>query len=367
MQVQNAFVPGMDNNRVAFPAQGKLRVGYLQGIDHLVRNLGGDPRDVLERQEIDPLTFEDPDHDIECLTAVNLLEYCSRSFQDPLFGLHLAELQDPDAYGCVIALARAAPNLREALQCLIDYVQVSASPECDFELVTGREVAELRWHTDIGLGDRQQVNYHGLLLTMKTLQMLGREHFRPRYTSLTFPLERPAIQLLQERFGCKVYGKAEANAIAFSNDILDRPIATSNRMLFNLLGSSLAQLRAASKAGFVEQVEACVRRSLSSGHCSVDDCAGKLGTSTRTLQKRLTRMGVKFSDIVQNERIKLAKHALLWTDCSLDDIAFQLGYSEQTSFGRAFKRATGVTPKAFRMAESRGVTRSDATEIKLQH
>ena len=50
-------------------------------------------------------------------------------------------------------------------------------------------------------------------------------------------------------------------------------------------------------------------------------------------------------------RMKLAKQALRWTDCSLDDLAFQLGYSEQTSFGRAFKRATGVTPNGFRNRE----------------
>jgi AraC-like DNA-binding protein len=64
-------------------------------------------------------------------------------------------------------------------------------------------------------------------------------------------------------------------------------------------------------------------------------------------------MGVKFSDLVQNERIRLAKQALLRSDHTLNDIAFRLGYSEQTSFGRAFKRSTGMTPQAFRSAENR--------------
>ena len=124
-------------------------------------------------------------------------------------------------------------------------------------------------------------------------------------------------------------------------------------LLYNMLGGCLAQLRTTTRAGFVEQVEAYVRGALSDGGCSVDACADKLGTSSRTLQKRLTRNGVKFLDIVQNERIKLAKQALLWSEASLDDIAFQLGYSEQTSFGRAFKRATGMTPQGFRSSESR--------------
>jgi AraC-like DNA-binding protein len=127
----------------------------------------------------------------------------------------------------------------------------------------------------------------------------------------------------------------------------------ANKMLFGLLGSGLAQLRAVPTAGFVDRVGATVRRALSAGCCSIDSCAEHLGTSTRTLQKRLNRTGVKFSEVVREERIKLAKHALLWSDCTLDEIAFQLGYAEQTSFGRAFKQSTGMTPKAYRLNQGR--------------
>lgn len=357
MLLQNAFFSGgfpvQDAQVVSPPARGKLRTGYLHGLTHMVRSRGGDPFSIYEREDIDPRIFDDPDSDIECLAAVNLLEYCSRFFKDSLFGLHLADQQDPDVFGCVVALARSAPSMRDALESLVEYVPISASPECALELVTGQEVVELRWSTPIGLGDMGQVYYHGLLVMMKTLQMLGRESFRPRYASLNFPVRRTDIQLLQDRLGCLVHSRSEINAIAFSADVLDRPIATSNRVLFQLLSSGLSQLQTKTKGGFVAEVESFVRQSLTDGRCTVDLCARHIGTSTRTLQKRLTLMGLKFSDIVQSERIKLAKHALMWSECSLDEIAFQLGYSEQTSFGRAFKRSTGMTPKAFRLSERR--------------
>jgi len=350
---RNVFATNFDNPPVDLPPQGKIRAGYLSGLTGLISHLGDDPRRVLEHQGIDPDTFEDPDQDIECIAAINLLEYCSRRLGDPLFGLHLAEQQDPDVYGYAWAFARSAPNVMEALQSLVDYVQLSVSPECEMELVSGSRVSELRWGTHIGLGEREQVNYHGTLLILKMLRILVNSEFRPSYTSLTCRIGRSEIQQLQERLGCRIISRADYNAIAFPSTILKRPISTSNRMMFTLLGSCLDQLRAASKASFVEQVESSVRRALSCGECSVDNCAEELGTSARTLQKRLTRMGVKFSEIVQEERIKLAKQALLWSDCSLDEIAFEIGYSEQTSFGRAFKRATGMTPKTFRMMEQR--------------
>jgi AraC-like DNA-binding protein len=351
LQLENTFVLSVDRPLDALPGHGKIQAGYLRGLKNVVRNLGGDPRIILERHDIDPLAFDDPDHHIDCTAAVDLVEYCSRHLHDALFGLHLAQQQDPDVFGCVATLARSAPTVREGLQCLVDYVPVSASPECEMELAVGREVAELRWRTHLSEGE--QVNYQGLLLMMKTLQMLGGASFRPHYASLTFGVGKSNLQPLQEGVGCRVHSRADANAVAFPVDILDRRVATSNRLLFGLLGSYLAQLRAASRAGFVEQVEAYVRGALSSGRCSVDDCADRLGTSARTLQKRLTRMGVKFSDLVQNERIRLAKQSLVWSDSTLDEIAFRLGYSEQTSFGRAFKRSTGMTPQAFRSTEAR--------------
>jgi len=333
------------------PGQGQIQAGYLRGFKPAVRRLGGDPRIVLERHGIDPLAFDNPDYHIDCTAAVDLVEYCSRHLQDSLFGLHLAEHQDPDVFGSVTMLARSAPTLREGLRSFVAYVPVSASPECEMELAAGREVAELRWRTHLSEGE--QVNYQGLLLMMKTLRMLGGEDFRPRYASLTFGVGRFDNQPLQDRVGCRVHGRAEANAVAFPVDLLDRPLPTANRLMFNLLGSYLGQLQAASRADFVGQVETYVRSALSSGRCSVEGCADHLGTSSRTLQKRLTRAGVKFSDLVQAERIKLAKQALMRNDGSLNDIAFRLGYSEQTSFGRAFKRSTGLTPQAFRSAENR--------------
>lgn len=353
MALQHVFAHSFDNLAVDLPPQGKIRVGYLRGLTGLVSRLGGDPRSVLEHQDIDPDTFDNPDQDIECITVVNLLEYCSRRLSDPLFGLRLAEQQNPDVYGCAWAFARSAPNVREALRSIVDYVQLSVSPECEMELVSGREISELRWGTHIGVGDRDQVYYHGLLLILKMLRTLESGSFRPSYASMTSRIGGAELQQLQDRLGCRIHTRADTNAIAFPTEVLEKPLATSDRMMYTLLGNCLDRLRATSRAGFVEQVESSVRRALSRGQCSVDNCAEDLGTSARTLQKRLTRMGVKFSVIVQEERIRLAKQALQWSDCSLDEIAFELGYSEQTSFGRAFKRATGMTPKSFRVAERR--------------
>lgn len=345
--------PDFPGSTLVVPPQGTVRVGYFWGLDLLVRQLGGNPQDILHHQGLNPLLFEDPDNTLECIAAVDLLEYCSHSLNAPLFGMHLAAQQDPEVFGCALTLAQAAPNMRQALQCLVDYIPISASPECELELVETERVVEFRWRSNIGLGDDAQTGYHGLSIILKTLRMLGRQQFRPKYGTLTCQINRADMEQLGKQVGCPVRGGSAHNAIAFSRKLLDTPLPTSNRLSFYILSQGLNQLRASSQGDFVEKVRSCVRSELSNGRCSVGACAANLRTSTRTLQKRLNRLDVKFSEIVLEERIKLAKHALLWSDYSLDEIAFQLGYAEQTSFGRAFKNATGLTPKAFRSSQRR--------------
>jgi AraC-like DNA-binding protein len=70
--------------------------------------------------------------------------------------------------------------------------------------------------------------------------------------------------------------------------------------------------------------------------------------SVRTLQSRLAGEGVRFSELVERQREGLARSLLARRDLSLDEIAERLGYGEQTSFGRAFKRWTKMTPQQFR-------------------
>jgi transcriptional regulator GlxA family with amidase domain len=64
--------------------------------------------------------------------------------------------------------------------------------------------------------------------------------------------------------------------------------------------------------------------------------------------------GVKFSDVLQQERVKLAKGYLKQDELSLDDVAYLLGYAEQSSFGRAFRRWTGSTPQKYRGGQQAG-------------
>src|SRR5690606_22053047 len=183
---------------------------------------------------------------------------------------------------------------------------------------------------------------------MKLLRQLGGHAFRPSYVNLSVDVRQKDIAEIGNRFGCSFRGRSPVNVIAFPVSVMDHPVASANRLLFRLLGGYPERVRAASRRSIVERVEDYVRGALSSGSCSIEHCAKKLGSSVRTLQATLADRGLRFSDILERQRVELAKTYLEQGEMTLDDVAAMLGYSEQSSFGRAFKRWTGSTPQRYR-------------------
>lgn len=81
---------------------------------------------------------------------------------------------------------------------------------------------------------------------------------------------------------------------------------------------------------------------------TVAELAALCGLSSRQLSRafRVSR-GCPVNDYLAQYRIDNAKRKL-YTTASLTDIAAVLGYSSQSNFTAAFKRATGITPGQFR-------------------
>jgi AraC-like DNA-binding protein len=66
------------------------------------------------------------------------------------------------------------------------------------------------------------------------------------------------------------------------------------------------------------------------------------------LQRRLAEEDTSFATIVDEVRLEVAKQALADPTNSLAEIAFLVGFEEQSSFSRAFKRWTGMSPSEHR-------------------
>src|SRR5689334_1437079 len=84
----------------------------------------------------------------------------------------------------------------------------------------------------------------------------------------------------------------------------------------------------------------------------VDDAAGVVGLSKRTLQRRLAQSGFKFSQLLDDMRFAHALILIEGPSIRLADVARCLGYSDAANFARAFRRWTGLSPSAYRQLDS---------------
>ena len=100
----------------------------------------------------------------------------------------------------------------------------------------------------------------------------------------------------------------------------------------------------------IDRVHAALLELLLSGSASVEAVSKKLGTSVRTLRRRLKNEGQSFQIVLNRTREDLAKHYLKSSDMIGAEISFLLGFEDPNSFFRAFHSWTGETPEQVRRA-----------------
>lgn len=81
---------------------------------------------------------------------------------------------------------------------------------------------------------------------------------------------------------------------------------------------------------------------------AIGEAASALGLSERSLQRKLAASGTTFQDELVAARVRAAKHLLEESDTQLTSIAFEVGCASLQHFGAMFRRATGVSPGAWR-------------------
>jgi AraC-like DNA-binding protein len=141
-------------------------------------------------------------------------------------------------------------------------------------------------------------------------------------------------------------------AIVLPTEMLAAPVARADPDLAAYFTQVLA--RAAhfklDEPEVVARARIAIQDALASGTPTGIEIGKRLGMSQRTLQRRLHAEGHQFQALVSDTRMRLAEGYLSDLDLSLAEVAYLLGYREETSFFRSFRRWKGVTPAGWRQA-----------------
>jgi AraC-like DNA-binding protein len=98
------------------------------------------------------------------------------------------------------------------------------------------------------------------------------------------------------------------------------------------------------------EVREMLMQMMPSGRSDQETVAKRLFRSRSTLQRQLVAEGTSYRHILESTRRSLAEKYLRSDDYSQAEVAFMLGFADQSNFARAFRRWTGMTPGEFRKA-----------------
>jgi AraC-like DNA-binding protein len=158
------------------------------------------------------------------------------------------------------------------------------------------------------------------------------------------------ITLHQEAFQCPIRFDQPRNALVWPAEMLDEPLVTADPRLFQALLPGLEEERKRRVADndLAMRISLAIEADLKGGKVMLEEVASQLCMSKRTLQRRLSELNVEFNEVVEDVRQAQAIECVRHSTLSLTEIAMSLGYNEASSFSRAFRRWTGLTPRQFR-------------------
>jgi AraC-like DNA-binding protein len=171
----------------------------------------------------------------------------------------------------------------------------------------------------------------------------------PQKTTFTF--HRPdQISELEDLFGETILFGHSKNSIRFHTAVLDQEIIGVDPKLLKVIIAHADMLLAdvTKNVTFASQVKLLILEHLELGAANAEHIAKLLYLSRSTLKRRLREEGCSFRQLRDEIVRQLSQEALKQTDVQVSEIALKLGYSELSSFDRAFGRLTGTSPLKFR-------------------
>lgn len=334
-------------------AGATIATSVLDGFDRRLAARGVDPAELARRCGIPKGVWADCrcriDQEIPLSDFVRFLEAAASDGGEPAFGWSAGQVFDLRALGELGDAILQAPTLGAAFTTFSSFLRLIQSTT-DLSLDVQGETATLSYRIlDPDIWPRQQDAEFSLSIFHALARSCLGEDWKPITVSFEHRPSR-AIQSWNESLGTDCAFEAGANAILFSAALLDRPMPSPDQVAWSRhadsLGRALVDRNGTRRTA--DRVASAVFSALGRRTVDQGDIARELGLSRRTLHRRLEAEGTRFSEILNDCRVRLARQRLACCEIPLGEIAADLGYSDQTAFTRAFRQHCGMTPGSYR-------------------
>lgn len=333
-----------------------ISVRVLQGIIGGAVARGVDAQTLLAAASLSPEQLLDLDARLPPATADRLWHHAARLSGDELLGVHVAEGFSPAELGGLGYAVRSSATVGESYRRVARYLGLLVA-------VGGLSLQEEGPLTRIQRSmprDEPRPCRHAQECLLMSLLLIGRrgtgDAFLPRRVRFAHPAPLAARELLAA-FGGPIDFDQPVDELVLETRQLALPLRESEPGLAAVLDRHLDEQARVLPAGVtrLDRVRSVLLAELRGGEPNVADVARRLSMSSRSLQRYLQQEGTTLQEVLRQLREDLARRHLAEQRESIAEIAFVLGFSDVSTFHRAFKRWTGQTPLAYR-AQSRRAT-----------
>ena len=313
---------------------------------------GHDARRLFKEAGIGELAGHDPTVRLTTTQVATLYRHAVAVTRDPAFGLVVARFMHPSSLHALGYSLLASSTLRDCANRLVRYLRI-ATEQIEMRISEADGAFCLSTHLLAdGVALETTDAWHAFLVK------LFRQIHSPELRPVRVALQRPEIPGYAERFEqsfrVPVSFDAPFTCICLSLDCVDQALMGANREIAQqndqIIDSYLATL---DKNDIVSRVRKLMVQNLSAGRCSKRVVADALHMSASSLTQHLAKDGTTFQDLMNSVRESLALAYLEQGRLSITEISFMLGFSDTSSFTRAFHRWTGQSPTGYRTSSVR--------------
>jgi AraC-like DNA-binding protein len=324
------------------------RVGFLSCVPELLRTFGVEAGGLLRSVGLKADALDNPEGTIPYRTMGRLLKAAAEKTGCPHFGLELGKQIRTTSLGLLGKLMGNSGTLRAALKNFAFHQHRNAHGGVVYLL---EEEHRAFFGYAVYEPDVPGINHIYDCAVMGGFSLIYELAGKRTASSLDVLLSRPEpkdVTHYQEALGSRLCFNSHQTAVVMPLKVLDQPIPKANADVRRTLEDSVRTLWYAGDLNSATQLRRELRVGILEGCVSAPEFATRFGISARTLNRRLSTMGLRFQKVLDETRCLFVQELLTNTQLSINEIGKIVGYTEHSVLTRSFTRWTGMPPSEWR-------------------
>ena len=309
---------------------------------------GIDPAPIYLQADLPLTPPESPQLRYPLAKIRNLWNLSKEASGDEAIGLKTGRYAKPTQFYAFGYSWLASSNLLGAIQRLTRYHRLMSTASVEVSLTeTADRYALSSVYPDESKSPPKEGVDCGMTALLALCDIVSEKEIRPLRVELTCPATVHP-DAYREALRAPIQFNAQIGTIHFDKETLREPLPHGTPDVAKATDKIAEQyIETLDPSKVASQVRRLLIALLPSGKADQEIVSSRLNRSTSTLQRQLASEGLNYRDVLESTRRSLAEHYLRDKKHSYAQIAYLVGFSDQSNFSRAFKRWTSMSPKQY--------------------